>query len=160
MSVELENDLVLRVELELTRRKSQKKKKAWRSLFSHIVVYLLLNLCIVIIVAERTRVWINGGISDEHMRILSEWQLWVFLITSLGMAFHIGYYYRRHGRKPVVAPHDRRRERYSRRKGKRGDNAPLELEADKPKRVRLTEDGELTESFVEEVYEDEERRYR
>ncbi len=158
-------------EEELIRREVKKRLEAWRGFRNNLIAYLVVNLFLWLIWASGEGLFFNGGIDMGHMWASGDipWPLWVTLGWGIGVVSHGVSYYSRYGgghrrfEKAVdreVERLRRRRKRYSRRKGKRGDDAPLELEADKPKRVRLTEDGELTESFVEEVYEDEERRYR
>ena len=157
-------------EEELIRREVKKRMAAWRSFRNHLISYLVINLLLWLIWANDAGLFTSGGMDMGYMWGSGDfpWPLWVTLSWGIGVVSQgIGYYSRYgggHQRFERAVDREierlrRRRERYSRRKRK--EDAPLELEADKPKRsVRLTEDGELTESFVEEIYEDEARRYR
>lgn len=144
---------------ELIRRRVQKKLKARSEFLQHLAVYLSINLMLWIIwVAAR------GGFP---------WPIFVSLPWGIGiMSQYIDYYYK-HGRgadqgEAEVASEITRRMRISRRdKGKRGQfdydsEEVLDIDDIAERRVRLNDDGELSDSFVQEIDRDEntgEQRY-
>lgn len=144
---------------ELIRRRVQKKLKARSEFLQHLAVYLSINLMFWIIYAAA-----RGGFP---------WPIFISAPWGIGiLSQYIDYYYK-HGRgadqgEAEVASEITRRMRISRRdKGKRDqfdyDNESVpDIEDIAERRVRLNDDGELSDSFVQEIDRDEntgEQRY-
>lgn len=144
---------------ELIRRRVRKKLKARSEFLQHLAVYMSINLMLWIIWAAA-----RGGFP---------WPIFVSLPWGIGiMSQYIDYYYR-HGRgadqgEAEVASEITRRMKISRRdKGKRDQidydsESVLEIDDIAERHVRLNDDGELSDSFVQQIDQDEnsgEQRY-
>ena len=136
---------------ELIRRRIQRKLKARSGFLQHLAIYLSINLMFwVIWVAHR------GGFP---------WPIFVSAPWGIGiLSQYIDYYYK-HGRgadqgEAEVASEVTRRRRLSQHdKGKRGQSVydredSLDLDNIPARALRLKDDGELSDSFVQEFEQD------
>ena len=144
---------------EVIRRRVQKKLKARSEFLQHLAVYLSINAMLWIIWAAA-----RGGFP---------WPIFVSASWGIGiLSQYIDYYYK-HGRgadqgEAEVASEITRRMRLAGAdKGKRGqfdydEESVLETDDIGARRLRLNDDGELSDSFVQELDRDEnadEQRY-
>lgn len=139
---------------ELIRRRIQKKLKARSELFQHLTVYLAVNGMLWMIWA-----FARGGFP---------WPIFVSAPWGIGiLSQYIDYYYK-HGRgadqgeAEVESEITRQMSISGQRKGKPDEydydsEDVLEYDDLRARQVRLNDDGELSDSFVEELDQDENR---
>lgn len=169
-------------EEEIIRRRIEKRDQEFRGFFIHLMFFIVFNLIFWAIWANTPDIaaMLTSGIPHpdaDVAKIVSEigkipWPLFPTLGWGIGILIHALTYYAKFG------PGARRRERYiqreiARERARSGYVTVPDYAGEKSKRkrerrhedrapaIRLTEDGELTESYVERWNEDwnEEGRY-
>jgi serine/threonine protein kinase len=144
------------------RRKVEKRLKARREIASHIMIYLGVNTMLLLMWAT-----FAGGIRSFP------WPLFPIFFWGIGVISQIGDYYTKYGqgaqnREATIEREVRREMERSQargkskneRKGKRGERLSLEELDNAAPEVRLNEEGELSDSFVQETEEYERRQRR
>jgi hypothetical protein len=146
------------------RRRVQKRLKARNELASHIMIYLGVNGMLLFMWAT-----FAGGIGSFP------WPLFPIFFWGIGVVSQIGEYYTKYGagarRREAELEREVQREMERSTAGKAKNASPAtdkakrrlsvdELDEVPGARVRLNEDGELSDSFVQERDEQEARRSR
>jgi serine/threonine protein kinase len=141
-------------EEQIIRRRIEKKFKDRQELRVHFVIYLMVNLML----------W---GIWALTTFMGFPWPLIVMAGWGIGMVAHVMEYNHKHGRGAARREQEIQRElERARLRGELSAAEPIEAYPDKLKnedvgerRVRLTDDGEFTDSFVDDL-DDLDRRGR
>jgi serine/threonine protein kinase len=132
------------------RLRVEKRIEARKEIYIHILMYFMVNIML----------WVIWALTmpGEFM-----WPLIVMAGWGIGLAAHTGEYYMQYGAGREKAESRMQREIERERRRMYGDSAiekgknedyfdPIDMEE---RQVRLTEDGEFTESFVDEQFDDE-----
>jgi len=142
-------------EEERIRRRVEKRLKERREFRSHLSSYVLVNLFMIFIWAAT-----DAGYF---------WPIWVIGPWGIGLAFHAVNYWNEHGggrfraERTLIREIEAERRREAMLRGDYDDDRyekaknDLSYDAVSP-RVRLNEDGEFTESFVDELDEAQKRK--
>ncbi len=143
----------LMTEEQRIRRRIEQRMKKRGELITHLVIYSVVNIVLWII-------WLNSGIEDGAFSF--PWPIFVTFFWGIGAVSNIVEYYQQHGagaqrrEEQIQRELDRELERsYARQQRFRRKNEPVDvLDMDDvvvDGRVRLNTDGELTDSFVDEI---------
>jgi hypothetical protein len=131
-------------------RKFVKKKMEERTGFLiHLAVYFFVNLMII-----------GGSLADGDFSIGAFVPAFFW---GIGISAHFMDYYNKYGagrdRREELIAREMERER-SRISGTKAKNDQIDGYARASERIRLTEDGELTDSYVDEIEQQEQKRKR
>lgn len=123
---------------ERIRQRVEKRMEERNGLIGHVMSY-------VFVIAMMWFIWLSGG-ADGH-----PWPIWVMGGWGIGVASHAASFYFEHGRgrdrreDAIQREIERERERMYRS----GEYGKAKNDEDVP--IRLTEDGEMTDSFLDEL---------
>lgn len=156
-------------EEEIIRRRIEKRDSEFRGFFIHLIFYLVFNLIFWALWAnmpEISAILSQVTVDQDVVQVIREvqqipWPLYPTLGWGIGIFIHAISYYSKYG------PGARRRERYIQREiererlrkgyvtipdyaGQKSKRKRDRRQEDTAPAVRLTEDGELTESYVEQ----------
>lgn len=125
------------------RRFVKKRMEERMGLWIHGAAYFGVNLLLWMI-------WLGGSIGDGEINFM--WPLFVTFGWGIGMFAHFFEYYNKYGggrdRQEQMVQEEITRERERRSQLKLKNE---ELEYDPANRIRLNDDGEMTESFIDEL---------
>jgi serine/threonine-protein kinase len=130
----------------LIRRRVEKRMEERREFYSHITAYVMVNLML----------WVIWAVTDFGGH---PWPIYPMLVWGIGVAIHTVIFYNEHGggrqRRDRIIQEEIERER-ARVYGEKAKNEDF---ANAPP-IRLTGDGELTDSFLDELDGADKRKKR
>lgn len=148
-----------RRELIKIRRRAEQPFNKRREFLSHLAVYIPINLMLWVIY------FFSGGIFDSEIGFLNvgfPWPLIVMFGWGIGLVFHaVDVWAGTRQQRAIDRAVERERERYYVEKPKRDRYLYEEDDSvDARPSVRLNEDGEFTDSMIEEIDSEHHRRNR